>query len=95
VVWSNKAREAVQALRGICNDLRPPLLQSDLISALRALAAWTNSGPMCGRRVVIRESYTRDRPFYRVKLDSVYAEHSDLGAAIMDALGKANANRAA
>ncbi len=32
-----RAGEAVQALRGICNDLRPPLLQSDLISALRAL----------------------------------------------------------
>jgi len=33
-----RAGEAVQALRQICNDLRPPLLQSDLISALRALA---------------------------------------------------------
>jgi signal transduction histidine kinase len=33
-----RAGEAVQALREICNDLRPPLLQSDLISALRALA---------------------------------------------------------
>jgi len=74
--------------------MQPQAEKSDA-EALRALAAWTNSGPMCGRRVVIRESYTRDRPFYRVELDSVYAEHSDLGAAIMDALGKANANRAA
>lgn len=29
--------ETVQALRAICNDLRPPLLQQDLISTLRAL----------------------------------------------------------
>jgi len=61
--------------------------------ALKALAAWTNSGPMCGRRAVICESYTRDRPFYRVELDSspvtVNAEHSDLAAAIRDALWKA------
>ncbi len=29
--------EAVRSLRAICNDLRPPLLQQDLISALKAL----------------------------------------------------------
>lgn len=29
--------ETVQALRAICNDLRPPLLQQDLVSALKAL----------------------------------------------------------
>lgn len=32
-----RAGEAVQALRAICNNLRPPLLQQDLVSALRAL----------------------------------------------------------
>jgi signal transduction histidine kinase len=32
-----RAGEAVQALRAICNDLRPPLLQQDLVSALKAL----------------------------------------------------------
>jgi len=32
-----RSGEAVHALRAICNDLRPPLLQHDLISALRAL----------------------------------------------------------
>ena len=29
--------ETVNALRAICNDLRPPLLQHDLVSALKAL----------------------------------------------------------
>jgi signal transduction histidine kinase len=29
--------EAVRSLRAICNDLRPPLLQQDLLSALKAL----------------------------------------------------------
>lgn len=32
-----RAGDIVQALRAICNDLRPPLLQQDLISALKAL----------------------------------------------------------
>jgi signal transduction histidine kinase len=32
-----RAGEVVQSLRAICNDLRPPLLRSDLGSALRAL----------------------------------------------------------
>ena len=32
-----RSGEAVHALRAICNDLRPPLLQHDLVSALRAL----------------------------------------------------------
>jgi signal transduction histidine kinase len=34
---SARAGEAVQALRAVCNDLRPPLLQQDLLSALKAL----------------------------------------------------------
>jgi signal transduction histidine kinase len=33
----NRSGETVNALRAICNDLRPPLLQHDLASALRAL----------------------------------------------------------
>jgi signal transduction histidine kinase len=32
-----RSGEAVHALRAICNDLRPPLLQQDLFSALKAL----------------------------------------------------------
>jgi len=32
-----RSGEAVQALRAICNDLRPPLLQHDLVTALKAL----------------------------------------------------------
>jgi len=32
-----RSGETVQALRAICNDLRPPLLQQDLITALKAL----------------------------------------------------------
>jgi signal transduction histidine kinase len=36
-VLSTRTGEAVQALRAICNDLRPPLLQQDLVSALTAL----------------------------------------------------------
>jgi signal transduction histidine kinase len=32
-----RSGETVKALRAICNDLRPPLLQQDLITALRAL----------------------------------------------------------
>ena len=32
-----RSGEAVQTLRGICNDLRPPLLQHDLAAALKAL----------------------------------------------------------
>jgi signal transduction histidine kinase len=32
-----RSGETVNALRAICNDLRPPLLQHDLISALKAL----------------------------------------------------------
>jgi signal transduction histidine kinase len=36
---SKRSGEAVQALRAICNDLRPPLLQQDLVSALKALVA--------------------------------------------------------
>jgi signal transduction histidine kinase len=32
-----RSGEAVHALRAICNDLRPPLLQHDLASALKAL----------------------------------------------------------
>jgi signal transduction histidine kinase len=34
---ANRSGETVQALRAICNDLRPPLLQHDLVSALKAL----------------------------------------------------------
>jgi signal transduction histidine kinase len=37
VTLSARTGEAVQSLRAICNDLRPPLLQQDLVSALRAL----------------------------------------------------------
>jgi signal transduction histidine kinase len=33
----SRSGEAVRSLRAICNDLRPPLLQQDLISALKAL----------------------------------------------------------
>ena len=33
----SRSGETVQALRAICNDLRPPLLQQDLISALKTL----------------------------------------------------------
>jgi signal transduction histidine kinase len=33
----DRAGEVVQSLRAICNDLRPPLLQNDLGSALKAL----------------------------------------------------------
>ena len=32
-----RSGEAVSALRGICHDLRPPLLQHDLVAALKAL----------------------------------------------------------
>ena len=32
-----RSGETVKALRAICNDLRPPLLQQDLIAALKAL----------------------------------------------------------
>ena len=34
---AGRSGETVNALRAICNDLRPPLLQHDLVSALRAL----------------------------------------------------------
>lgn len=34
---ANRSGETVQALRAICNDLRPPLLQHDLVLALKAL----------------------------------------------------------
>jgi signal transduction histidine kinase len=34
---ATRAGEAVRALRAICNDLRPPILQHDLSSALKAL----------------------------------------------------------
>jgi signal transduction histidine kinase len=34
---ADRAGETVDALRAICNDLRPPLLQHDLVSALKAL----------------------------------------------------------
>jgi signal transduction histidine kinase len=33
----SRSGEAVRSLRTICNDLRPPLLQQDLVSALKAL----------------------------------------------------------
>ena len=33
----NLSSETVKALRAICNDLRPPLLQRDLIAAMKAL----------------------------------------------------------
>jgi len=36
---TSRAGETVNALRAICNDLRPPLLQHDLVSALNALVA--------------------------------------------------------
>lgn len=63
--------------------------------ALRALAAWINAGGILARRIQISESLTRDRPFYRADLfDGAHqrwnAEHSDLAAAIMDALERAN-----
>ena len=62
------------------------------VRALRALAAWTNSGSPLSRTAGISESYTRDRPFWRVTIcegkSEWHAEHSDLAAAIMDALGK-------
>jgi signal transduction histidine kinase len=38
-----RSGEAVQALRAICSDLRPPLLQRDLTSALKALVAELDS----------------------------------------------------
>jgi signal transduction histidine kinase len=34
---ATRSGETVHALRAICNDLRPPLLQHDLVSALKAL----------------------------------------------------------
>jgi signal transduction histidine kinase len=34
---ARRSSETVNALRAICNDLRPPLLQHDLVSALKAL----------------------------------------------------------
>lgn len=34
---ANRSGESVDALRAICNDLRPPLLQHDVTSALKAL----------------------------------------------------------
>jgi signal transduction histidine kinase len=34
-----RSGDAVRALRAVCNDLRPPLLQHDLLSALKALVA--------------------------------------------------------
>lgn len=75
------------------------VLQASLVEAeadaeaLRALAAWATAVSTCTRRAVICEGYNRDRPIYRVELysagaASVNAEHSDLAAAIMDALGK-------
>jgi len=36
---SARSAETVNALRAICNDLRPPILQRDLASALKALVA--------------------------------------------------------
>jgi signal transduction histidine kinase len=36
---TQRSSEAVDALRAICHDLRPPLLQQDLLSALKALTA--------------------------------------------------------
>lgn len=39
----SRAGEVVQSLRAICNDLRPPLLQSDLGSALKALGETLDS----------------------------------------------------
>jgi signal transduction histidine kinase len=39
----DRAGEVVQSLRAICNDLRPPLLQSDLGSALKALGETLDS----------------------------------------------------
>ena len=40
---ANLSGETVQALRAICNDLRPPLLQQDLSSALKGLVAELDS----------------------------------------------------
>ena len=34
---ANRSGDVVNAIRAVCNDLRPPLLQQDLTSALRAL----------------------------------------------------------
>jgi signal transduction histidine kinase len=39
----DRAGEVVQSLRAICNDLRPPLLQSDLGLALKALGETLDS----------------------------------------------------
>lgn len=38
-VLADHSGDTVKALRAICNDLRPPLLQQDLTSALKALVA--------------------------------------------------------
>lgn len=85
-------RELVEARR-----IQPvPLDDFDAMKAkaesLDALADFTNSGPICGRKVVICESHTRDRPFWRVEAFTARhkfsAEHSTLAAAIMDVLGK-------
>ncbi len=40
---ANLSSETVQALRAICNDLRPPLLQQDLGSALKAMVGEMDS----------------------------------------------------
>lgn len=39
-----RSGEAVRTLRGICNDLRPPLLQHDLAAALKALIEKMGAG---------------------------------------------------
>ena len=40
---ANQTGGTVNALRAICNDLRPPLLQRDLVSALRAMVTELDS----------------------------------------------------
>ena len=50
-----RSGEAVQTLRGICNDLRPPLLQHDLAAALKAL---------------VEQLAARARPSVYITLDS-------------------------
>jgi signal transduction histidine kinase len=44
VLLAERANEMVRTLRVICNDLRPPLLQRDLATALRALVEQLGAG---------------------------------------------------
>ncbi len=91
----------VQQLRATVSDQAATIarLERELAEAkpkaeaLDALTAWIDSGAIMARQIKISESPTRDRPFYRVtvaiKRQRWDAEHSDLAAAIMDAVRKA------